>query len=169
MSPPNKSSAYTITVTAEDGTDQDWVVNVTQEGSSGGGETSVIHNGTKATAILNLDVDGIIYDVEFLFATASEIYGPYPGNYTFKNNTEAVFAIEAANIALNGTDAMQVGEEGQEASGRYRVGYQSFLFGGIENTRFKSGVFEPASWRVGAEETNPYNDEKVTFAKFTEK
>ena len=162
------SSPYTITVTAEDGSVQDWVVTMTQEGS-GGGTTTVVHDGTQATAILNLVVDGITYDVEFLFAVPSEIYGAYPGTYTFNTKSEAATAIEAANVALNGTIVALVGEEGQEASGRYRVGYLSFEASGTENTWFKLGWFEPASWNVGLEETNLYNADPVTFAKFTKK
>jgi len=129
----------------------------------------VFDGGTKAKGINNLVVDGVTYDVEFLLAVPSEIYGNYPGTYTFKTNENAIVAIEAANIALNDTKATVVGEEGQDGSGRYRVGYQSFDTGGSENTRFKLGWFEPASWNVGAEETNPYNEEPVTWAVFTEK
>jgi len=165
------SSEVTITVTAEDGTTmQDWAVNVT-EASGGGGTTTVEFGdgGVKATAIRNLVVDGVTYDVEFRFVYPQQIYGNYPGTYTFKTNDDAITATEAINAALNNTDAATVGEEGLVTDeGRYRIGYLSFETGPVENTRFKTGVFEPASWRTGLEETNPYNSEPVTFAAFTQ-
>ena len=164
------SSEVTITVTAEDGTTQDWTVNVT-EASGGGGTTTVEFGdgGVKATAIRNLVVDGVTYDVEFRFVYPQQIYGNYPGTYTFKTNDDAITATEAVNAALNNTDAATVGEEGLVTDeGRYRIGYLSFLVGPVENTRFKTGIFEPASWRTGLEETTPYNAEPITFAVFTQ-
>ena len=165
------SGEVTIAVTAEDGTTmQDWTVNVS-EASGGGGETTVefADGGVKATAIRNLVVDGVTYDVEFKIRYPQQIYGDYPGTYTFTSNDDAITAIEAVDVALNTTDAAKVGEAGLVTEeGRYRIGYASFIALTVENTRFKSGIFEPASWRVGAEETSPYNDEPVTYAIFTE-
>ena len=165
------SSEVTITVTAEDGTTmQDWTVNVS-EASGGGGTTTVefADGGVKATAIRNLDVDGVIYDVEFRLVYPQQIYGDYPGTYTFDSNDAAVTAVEAVNVALNNTDAATVGEEGGTADeGRYRIGYMSFIALDVENTRFKVGIFEPTSWREFFEETSLYNLEPLTFAEFTE-
>ena len=163
------SSEVTITVTAEDGTTmQDWAVNVT-EASVGGGELSVEFGDggtTKATAIRNLVVDGVTYDVEFKIVVPNQIYGAYPGTYTFTSNAETVTAINAISDALNATGAAVVGAPGGAEEGRYRIGYESFELATIENTRFNTGVFEPATWREGLEETSPYNDEPVTYAEF---
>jgi hypothetical protein len=165
------SSSVTITVTAEDGTTiQDWTVNVTEAAATGATTVVFGDGGTKATAILDLVVDGITYDVEIKVAIPSEIYGAYPGSFTFSTNAETVTAIEAMNVALNDQGAVTVGELGGTADeGRYRIGYESFLTGAVQHVRFNTGVFEPASWREGLEETNLYNDEPVTFAEFTEK
>jgi len=164
------SDVVTITVTAEDETTQEWTVTVTVEASGGATSVEFDDGGTKATRILNLVVDGVTYDVEIKLAFPSEIYGAYEGTYTFNTNDAAVAAIDAVNIALNDADATQVGQAGEAAVGRYRIGYLSFIstVGDIEMCRFKSGVFEPDSWREGLEETNPYNSEPVTWAVFTE-
>jgi hypothetical protein len=142
--------------------------------AGGGGDATVVFGdgGTKATAITNLVVAGVTYNVEIKLAYPSQIFGAYPGTYAFNTNSEAVAATQAINIALNAAGATHVGEAGVTGDeGRYRIGYESFLFGtnDVENTRFKSGIFEPASWREGLEETNPYNAEPVTWAVFTKK
>jgi hypothetical protein len=141
-----------------------------------GGDATVVFGdgGTKATAITNLVVAGVAYNVEIKLAYPSQIFGAYPGTYAFNTNSEAVAATQAINIALNAAGATHVGEAGVAGDeGRYRIGYESFEStigsGTQENCRFKSGIFEPASWREGAEETNPYNGEPVTWAVFTKK
>ena len=55
--------------------------------------------GTNATGILNLEVDGILYDVEFDFDFGLDIFGDPP--FTFKNELEAINANEEVNFALN--------------------------------------------------------------------
>ena len=107
------------------------------------GDATVVFGdgGTKATAITNLVVDGVTYDVEIETAIPSEIYGAYPGTYTFTTNADAVTAVEAISAALNAQGATHVGQAGEEVDeDRYRIGYESFEFGEIENCRFKLGI-----------------------------
>jgi hypothetical protein len=136
------------------------------------GDVTVVFGdgGTKATAITDLVVDGVTYDVQIRTAVPNEIYGTYPGTYTFTTNAEAVTAVEAINNALNEAGASHVGHAGQAVDeDRYRIGYESFEVGAIENCRFKLGIRESSSWKEGFEETNPYNDEPVLWAVFTTK
>ncbi len=162
----------TITIRATSGgntVDDVFEVTVSEKGS-GDAIVEFGDGGTKATAIKDLEVDGITYDVEFLIAKPSEIYGDWPGTYTFTTNDDAVAAVDAVNTALNDFSATRVGKEGEVADeGRYRIGYMDVVLLEINNTRFKLGIFEPASWREGLEETNPYNAEPVTWAVFTAK
>ncbi len=55
--------------------------------------------GTNATGILNLEVDGILYDVAFDFDFGLDIFGDPP--FTFKNELQAINANEEVNFALN--------------------------------------------------------------------
>ena len=136
------------------------------------GDATVVFGdgGTKATAITNLVVDGTTYDVQIRTAIPNEIYGAYPGTYTFTTNDDATAAVNAINAALNAQGATHVGQAGAAVDeDRYRIGYESFEVGLIENCRFKLGIRESSSWKEGFEETNPYNDEPVLWAVFTEK
>ena len=65
----------------------------------------------KAIGITELDVGGTIYDVLFdEFATASSIYGPFPGTFPMTGN-EANAASIAMVAALNAAEALSVGED----------------------------------------------------------
>ncbi len=55
--------------------------------------------GTNATGILNLEVDGVLYDVEFVFDFGLDVFGAPP--FTFQLEIQAINAHEAVNIALN--------------------------------------------------------------------
>ena len=69
-------------------------------------------NPAKATAIQDLNVGGMRYNVEFLYARdAQDVYGPLPGDYDFNTDSSARAAVEAVNDALNAEDALFVGSE----------------------------------------------------------
>ena len=162
------SSAFTITVTAEDETTtQDWTVNVTAAAAGGPTTVEFADGGVKATAIRNLVVDGVTYDVEFKHAYPQQIYGDYPGTYTFTSNTDASAAINAIDDALNSTDATTVGEKDKVDDDRYRIGLESLTVLEVQNTRFRSGVFD-TSWLEGFGDSVLYNADPSTFAVFTE-
>jgi len=55
--------------------------------------------GTNATGILNLEVDGVLYDVEFDFDFGLDIFGDPP--FTFNNELQALNPNEEVNFALN--------------------------------------------------------------------
>jgi hypothetical protein len=136
------------------------------------GDATVVFGdgGTKATAITDLVVDGTTYDVQIKTAIPNEIYGAYPGTYTFTTNDEATAAVKAINAALNAQGATHVGQAGEAVDeDRYRIGYEKLDIGATENCRFKLGIRESSTWKEGFEETNPYNAEPVLWAVFTEK
>jgi hypothetical protein len=139
-----------------------------------GGDTTVEFGdgGTKATAIRNLVVEGVTYDVEFKSANPSEIYGAYSGTYTFNTDEDATAAVNAINTELDKALANVVGEDGLTFDEtRYRIGYESFqtsLGNGVQdNCRMKLGLKEP-DWKVGPEESSLWIDDLVIWAVFTE-
>jgi len=62
---------------------------------------TVVSDGDNATAILDLNVSGTLYDVAFEFDTAEGIYGLEPGMYDFDTFEAAEDAMNAVNDALN--------------------------------------------------------------------
>ena len=106
-------------------------------------------------------------NVEFKHAYPQQIYGDYPGTYTFTSNTDASAAIMAIDDALNSTDATTVGEKDKEDSDRYRIGVDSFEALGTQSTRFRSGIFD-MTWQEGLGDSVFYNNELNTWAVFIE-
>ncbi|MHC5016750.1 MAG: hypothetical protein ACYTGM_20025 [Planctomycetota bacterium] len=60
--------------------------------------------GTNATGILNLEVDGVLYDVEFDYDFGLDIFGAPP--FTFNLELQAINANEEVNAALNSVPAV---------------------------------------------------------------
>jgi hypothetical protein len=167
----NYSSAVTITVTAEDGeTIQAWTVNVTEAADAGATTVVFGDGGTKATGITDLIVDGVVYDVEFREANAIEIYGTYPGTLTFDTESEANTGVNAINAELDNAGVLDVGEAGESlVTELYKIGYEAFLFAGVENIRIKYGVRRNSDWILGSAESSLWEDDQVIFAEFTKK
>ncbi len=168
------SGAKTITVTAEDNTTtENWTVTVTEAAAPG---TTIVvfgDGGTKATAITDLVVDGVTYDVEFVFQNAGQVYGPYPATtFTFPSSDDALRALDEINVALNGADAVSVGEPGGTRNfDKARIGYETIEISNVPLVNFRYTVFKNSSdsWENwNNEENTPFN-EKVLFAEFTEK
>ncbi len=142
------------------------------EAAAAGATTVVFGDGgtTKATGITDLIVDGVVYDVEFIEANASEIYGTYPGTLTFDTESEANTGVNAINVELDKAAVLDVGEAGGSlVTELYKIGYEAFLFGGVENCRIKYGVRRNSDWILGSEESSTWEDDQVIFAVFTEK
>jgi len=170
------NSAYIITVTAEDGTVQDWEVRVAHEGSNcvDATATVVFADGEppKATGIQNLVVDGVTYDVEFLLEEPDKIYGDYPGVVTFSTVAEAIEAINIVNIALDCAHANEVGQISYQGAGRFRVGFESHEVSGFKFMKFIVGFYEndKVSWEtLGVPQDADYLNESGYWAKFTKK
>jgi len=164
----NYSSAVTIAVTAEDGiTTQDWTVNVTVAG----GATVVFGDGgTKATAITNLVVDGVTYDVEFVDDFPRQVYGPFSGTYTFTTQSAAETAMNEMNIALQDAGATITGPQGGDEDPKYRIGFEGQVVGG-EFCNFSISRYDGTSWVLEGNDSAAYNVffPTIIFAVFTQK
>jgi hypothetical protein len=72
---------------------------------SGGGVAQaalVIHDGSNASRIENLDIDGIFYDVDFVFKSAVDVYGNPPVfDFTAISSPSAFRARDSVIDALN--------------------------------------------------------------------
>jgi hypothetical protein len=164
----NYSAAVIIKVTAEDNsTIQDWTVNVIVAAEVG--ETVVIFGDgeTKATAITDLVVDGIAYNVEFIFDEPVVIYSAYPGIYSFTTKEDALTALDAVNVALNAAGATSVGGLGGAFNyNKARVAYEAVS--GAQQVRFMFNAHNNAWENRQFGETAPY-EEPFLFASFTKK
>ena len=126
----------------------------------------------KATHIRALTVGGAVYDVEFLQLTIpadTDLYGPWPGTFTFDNATDAEAAVVAVNAALNGslTPATSIGEPGGPGTTQvYGIGYESFELGQTQQCRMWRGVYDPP-WGNGASDATFYNTDGRPWAKFS--
>jgi hypothetical protein len=162
------STPLIITVTAEDGiTIQDWTVTVTEAAEVG--ETVVIFGDgeTKATAITDLVVDGIAYNVEFIFDEPVVIYSAYPGIYSFTTKEDALTALDAVNVALNDAGATSVGGLGGAFNyNKARVAYEAVS--GAQQVKFMFNAHNTAWENRQFGETAPY-EEPFLFASFTKK
>jgi hypothetical protein len=168
------SGVKTITVTAEDNTTtEDWTVTVTEAAAPG---TTIVvfgDGGTKATAINDLVVDGVTYDVEFVFSEPGPVYGPYPGTtFTFPSSEDALTALDAINAALNGADAVSVGEVGTTRNyDKARIGYETIEISNVPLVNFRYTVYKNSSdsWENWNNPENTPFTEKVLFAVFNAK
>jgi hypothetical protein len=117
-----------------------------------------------AVAILALEVDGVYYDVEFLNASAIEIYGDYPGTYDFSTYTTVTNAAEEVNVALRGAGGItEVGEAGITS---HKIGFDFRAAGDVkfvivQRTRSDSGAWS----MLASSEENLYGDTTM-FADF---
>jgi hypothetical protein len=119
-------------------------------------------SGSNATGILDLDVNGTLYDVTFEFDTAENLYGAPPGIFLI-DEFVASDAVVAVNAALNTESAVTT--VGSDNSSVYTIGYDfenSFVFvrqgesligewieipgisGAVKTEDFTYAVFEPA-------------------------
>ena len=150
-------------------------------GTSAAQEPRVIfEEGTdKAIGIENLEVNGILYNVEFTSRiTAAEVYGRYPGQ--FDTNPFTVQSVtDLVNSALESANALIVGAVGSEPVPCYSIGFES---GDAGINGAKSVVYlDSCGWEtplgttvwsyangVEAIKSSPYNDSLHVWAKFTE-
>lgn len=119
---------------------------------SGQAATVIFESGTqKAIGIENLNVDTMLYNVIFPRASAEEIYGPFPGTFTFTTLVTAGEALNAVNLALNVYNALSVGEPGATAT-LFSIAYESdqgIYPGGVgQFVNAAAGIFTSTSWEA---------------------
>ena len=82
-------------------------------------------DGDTATAIRDLDLNGVTYDVEFLRQAAAGTYSD-PPKFDFSNATDAEAAVQAVNDVLNAQgDAFDVGPSSDDVLKLYRIGFNN--------------------------------------------
>jgi hypothetical protein len=116
--------------------------------------------GTNATAILDLDFLGNLYDVTFIDDTAFNVYGD-PLDLDFPLTDVARLARDSVNEALNLEPA--VSTVGPSAINDFDIGTGTFDFFSV------GGRFDdPTSdWVVGSDDTTVSGNSRRTWAKFT--
>jgi len=99
----------------------------------------VQYEGSNATGILGLVVDGASYDVTFQSDTASILYGQPPGSFLL-DEQQAGAAVDAVNDALNSVGQIQTVGPGSAAE--YFIGYD------FENSLVfvRQAIYEGGDW-----------------------
>ena len=138
-------------------------------GTSAAQEAEVIFDQdvtTKAIGILNLEIDGTRYNVDFITADALTVYDPLPpGDFDFNTSASAQAAVVAVNDALNANDALLVGSENGEESQFYYVGWNSATSGTLGIVNVWRGRIIDLEWTTTPEAT--FNFDARTWATFT--
>ena len=135
-------------------------------------ETQVIfdpNNTTKAIGIENLNVNGNLYNVDFVHSLADQVYGEFEGTFDFPDRVLSGAAVDAAAVELTLAGAMTVGEEGGAFSLIYRVGFNSFVFI-VEAVEIWEGVTgdNESDWiKNPATDAIAYYAEDTMWADFT--
>jgi hypothetical protein len=113
-----------------------------------------------ATGILDLDVGGTLYNVEFVANTTAN--GLYGGVYDFNGASDASDAIDAIIIALNAATISLVGPNVTDAEAEFRIG---FLTLGTD-VRTQVSRYSPP-WTNDGSEIAGGNSFSATYADFT--
>ncbi len=93
-----------------------------------------------ATSITGLTVNGTSYDITWsAVLEAVNVFGAYPGTYTFSTESDATAAVTAMSAILNTKSALQVGVVGGVGSEVFTVPFESFISGGTESCWFIVG------------------------------
>ena len=123
----------------------------------------------KATSITGLTVAGSTYDVSFDLNEANNVYGAFPGTYTFSTYATAEDAVDAMNAALNEANALKVGQvDGAEFPSFY-IGYEGSGDGPsrVEWCNWDAGTFIDATWTNINGGVWTYNGDSRNYTVFT--
>ncbi len=124
-------------------------------------DLQVIFEGNNATGIRNLEVDGKLYDVEFVFDSAENIYGE---TLIFDFQDDAQAASSAVRTALNSEPAVET--VGPEEADVYKIGFNvNRSFVDVTQDYWQAPTSGP--WIQG-DQTILYRQRRHTYADFTE-
>ena len=133
---------------------------------------------TQAVGILNLELDGTLYNVAFTApdTTAAQAYGDFPGELPFDTSDPAQDAADAVNDELNSAGALTVGTEESSGAPFYRVAWVSGALGEGEDKIEAVGFWESGKgadpdvdpWlRLDEPDVDSYNFGTRLWANFT--
>jgi len=117
-----------------------------------------------AVQILSLEVDGVYYDVEFLNASALELYDVFPGTYDFSTYSTVTNASEEVNGALRRAGGiLTVSSLGRS---NYKIGFDSRAAGDVKFVIVQRSLSNEGAWDLfPSSEENLYGDSTM-FADF---
>jgi len=130
-------------------------------GVSSAQAATVIFSGDTATGIEDLDVNGVSYNVEFVFNSAINVYGN-PRVFDFNSSNDAITAVEAVIAALSGEPA--VTGVGPQSSQSFRIGYSESEIFGFSLINSWQGRYLGSFWgdpnieKDGADDVRSYAD-----------
>jgi hypothetical protein len=157
------------TLVFADGAVSKYVILVTRQRDTSSSEISVIRDeddSTIVTGILNLPVDGLLYDVQFSFGAGPDFYGDAPGEYTFTDEASSTLAVDAVNSVLNALgDVTGVGI----GSILYHVPFE-YWEPAIASLKARVGKLQTGVWNQLSDTTGDviWLDESTSYAVFTE-
>ncbi len=125
----------------------------------------------KAIRVENLQINGQSYTAEFRINTfAFEVFGPFPGTYTFNSQPSAREAVQDIAVALNAANAETVGESDGTSTGTpfYNVAWNGRISASVESVVVERGAREGISdWFPVGENFLTYNLDSKTYVVFT--
>jgi hypothetical protein len=164
------------TLVFADGAVSKYVILVTRQRDTSSSEISVIRDETDATVvtgILNLPVDGLLYDVQFTYGGASEFFDNPPGEFAFTDAASSTLAVDAVNSVLNALgDVTGVGLGGLAGS-NFNLPFSSYQTGSIWwlNGRMGNVNSGGTNWSQFPDTVSDLlyiGDETTSWAVFTE-
>ncbi|GAG90613.1 unnamed protein product, partial [marine sediment metagenome] len=124
---------------------------------------TVIFEGNTASGIQNLNVDGTLYNVDFEYGSANNIYGT-PPVFDFNTDDGARDATLAVVNALNGVPAVQ--NVGPIKDANFKIGHDADELLGTIITVTEEARYRNSNWDYGGPDF-PDSDRQETYATFT--
>ena len=122
----------------------------------------------KATSISGFVLNGITYDVAFTGSEkAVDIYGAFPGVYTFNTTADSFDAVTAINVLFTAEDVLKVGVVGGGELQTFYIPYEGYInTGGGEGIRYWYGTRPGPNW-FSMDDFGFYNADLRNWAVFT--
>lgn len=133
-------------------------------------------DGNTATGITDLEIDQVLYDVNFTNMSPADIYGDPPDFNDFDTEDKAVAAVDAVNTVLNAETGVElVGESSSTGSPDFRVAYDivgviigNDNFRQVRNIESTTGNPPDDQWdRLPDFDEFPFIDQTGSFADFS--
>ena len=122
----------------------------------------------RAIGVENLQIGGMSYDATFKVQSfAHEVYGSFPGTYTFTTIASADEARNEIVAALNVADALSVGESGVDVDSLFfNVGHEGEVILDVEFVITERAGMDELDWVPLGENQWTYNLDERTYVVF---